>query len=166
MKTRIKIILGAIFIACLVPNIELKAQVGKSAYGQVLTIKTGAKGEYIKKGFKGIVDISCYPFVLDLSVGYQFNPYLYLGGFLGTGYPTVFVCGVDFRSYFTKTKVAPFVGLQTGLGVAPDITGFYFGVGPGVRFGLSKKIGLSLQPVVKLISDKYVLLALNIALDF
>lgn len=194
MKTLIKIILGSMLIASLVPDVELKAQVGKSAYGQEVSRAIGAKtrnnsGTYLKRGFKGIVEVSAGGDLTgtgvnagaNLSLGYQFNPYVYLGGFVGSGFPAVFVGGVDFRGYFTKTKIAPFFGLQAGYGhgyywyytggygyhsgFGP---GFYWGAGPGVRFGFRNNIGLSLQPAVKMVIGVPYLfdLSINVAVDF
>ena len=193
MKTLLKIILGTALLVSLVPAVELNAQVGKGAYGQEVSRTTGpAKkangGTYLKRGFKGIAEVAAggeffycgFNAGANLSLGYQFNPYVYLGGFVGSGFPAVFVTGADFRAYFTKTKVAPFFGLQAGLGLAFDsyysgygyVTdfgpGFYLGTGPGVRFGFRNNVGLSLQPAFKMVIGvpELCMLSLNIAVDF
>ena len=86
--------------------------------------------------------------------GYMFNPYLYLGGFVSLG--TIeyleggyyysdfnFRLGADFRTYMSKGKVAPFVGVQLGLDLYYEEPFVYFSGQAGIRFALKNKLGLN-----------------------
>lgn len=121
--------------------------------------ESSAGTSYIPKGYRGMVEMAHgvgtysddYLFKLSTSHGWQFNPYLYLGGFLRVGTvedlfyvyeshgshdfvsrPVTVLCGADFRIYMSKGKFSPFFGLLVGLNVA-DVHGI--GVGPGFQLG-------------------------------
>ena len=123
--------------------------------------ESSAGTSYIPKGYRGMVEMahgvgtqgSNYVFKLSTTHGWQFNPYLYLGGFVNIGtveelfryyeqHPLfdkdnidislTVLCGADFRIYMSKGKFSPFFGLLVGLNVA-DVHGI--GVGPGFQLG-------------------------------
>ena len=144
---------------------------GHSAHGNSFGFARNSSDSYLSKGYRGMVEMghgvgtieSNYLFKLSTTHGYQFNPYLYLGGFVSLGTIEVyekyrvydyywgdytykerfepsfnFRLGADFRAYLPKKRVAPFVGLQLG---------FDYGADPGlgeeyVFVYLSGQIGL------------------------
>ena len=132
---------------------------------------TSATGR-LQKGYRGMVEIGngwgwggpSYAFEVASTHGYQFNPYLYLGGMVGMGTREMFdrsgihdsddyiqsfnirLC-VDFRAYLPlRGRFSPFAGLQLGfdlyaanaLIVAPAVP-----VQLGVRYALRNNKGLS-----------------------
>ena len=128
---------------------------GHSAHGNSFGFARNSSDSYLSKGYRGMVEMghgvgtmeSNYLFKLSTTHGYQFNPYIYLGGFVSLGTIEVaekyrvydyywgrytdkerfvpnfnFRLGADFRAYLPKKRVAPFVGLQLG---------FEYGADPG-----------------------------------
>lgn len=123
---------------------------------------------YIPKGYRGMVEMAHgvgthgpnYQFKLSTTHGWQFNPYLYLGGFVSFGtsetqaYDNRFNLrfGADFRGYIPINKVAPYLGLQMGydhFGPIPpkkyldDEPGGYLGVQLGIRFAKKDRRALN-----------------------
>lgn len=82
----------------------------------------------LHKGYRGMVELGggtaqeIFQIKFSTTYGYQFNPFLFLGGFIGLGTePTPiydnrfnFRCGADFRTYMYKGKIVPYAGLQLG----------------------------------------------------
>lgn len=190
MTKIITIAIGCIAMA-LCTTVQLNAQAVKKAYGNggTGTFKSAGPGNrsgsstYLRKGFKGSVEIfggyECFEWGFDVGVtascGYQFNPYFYLGGMIGTGFPATFLIGADSRVYFTKTKTAPFLALQAGYGIGEYYdfgsgpeghSGFYVSVGPGVRFWLRENMGISLKPSFKFMAGAYNLCMFSLDLGF
>lgn len=110
-----------------------------------------------KKGYKGFADLGfafntsdfdgASTFSISTTHGYQFNPYLFVGGGIA---PSVtmkngnFLLPVfaDVRGTFMKNHIAPFADLKVGYSVA-DLSGFYLAPSVGVRFALTDKLGLN-----------------------
>lgn len=121
---------------------------------------------------------------ISTSHGYQFNPYIYLGGGLsfqyycfdyydGNTYSLPFYA--DFMVNMVDGKISPFFDLKLGYSFA-DIQGVYFSPSFGVRFGLrdnfaiNATVGYSLQGYGEYDSywrdDYYNIHCLKIALGF
>lgn len=163
---------------------EAGAQPGKSFNGNDFSSNKSSNtigGTNLSTGLKSNVELAFgweimagkgeYPYLgVTYSLGYQCNPYFYIGGLLGTGFPNYFIFAADCRAYFTKTKTAPFISTQLGFtySEACDGPGVFFSFGPGVRFSLAKKMGLSLYPSIKLEAgeDLGLAIALNVGFDF
>lgn len=169
-------------ILLMVFTFEAGAQPGKSFNGNDFSSNKSGNtigGTNLSTGWKSNVELAFgyhiidddYPYLgVTYSLGYQCNPYFYIGGLLGTGFPDFFIFAADGRAYFTKTKTAPFISTQLGFtySEACDGPGVFFSVGPGVRFSLAKKMGLSLYPSIKLEAGEWLglTIALNIGFDF
>ena len=119
---------------------------GHSAHGNSFGYGGNSSDSYLSTGYRGMVEMghgagSCggdYLFKLSTTHGYQFNPYIYLGGFVSFGTTEVweqyryyysswdyiyneryepnfnFRLGADFRAYLPKGRIAPFAGVQLG----------------------------------------------------
>ena len=160
---------------------EAGAQPGKSFNGNDFSSNKSGNtigGTNLSTGLKSNVELAIGGDIIEgdpyfgvtYSLGYQCNPYFYIGGLLGTGFPNLFIFAADGRAYFTKTKTAPFISTQLGFtySEACDGAGVFFSFGPGVRFSLAKKMGLSLYPSIKLEAGEYLglAIALNVGFDF
>ena len=82
--------------------------------------------------------------MVNTSFGYQFNPYIYLGGGVGAAYfldseVVAIPVYLNFRSDFIKYKISPFVDVKAGYSPY-DAKGAYASVALGCRF---KKFSLS-----------------------
>ncbi len=85
-----------------------------------------------------------------VSMGYQFNPYIYLGvGAGGFHYldseVTSLPVFLNFRADFINAKINPFVDAKGGYSPLKDVEGAYASVSLGCRFRLGKSFGLSLS---------------------
>lgn len=105
---------------------------------------------------------------ISTSHGYQFNPYLFLGGGVGFHYYTnadeaMLPFFVDFRANFIRGSVTPYAGVKLGYSaLLGDIFGssggLYFSPSIGVRFSIDSdkainvSLGYSLQ---RLNNDAY-----------
>lgn len=113
---------------------------------------------YIPKGYRGMVEMAhgvsigyfSYIYKISSTHGYQFNKYLYLGGYLSVGpseilitwdhdvpyYERLFTLrlGPDFRFYFLDNKISPFIGFSPGLDINAE--GIYLGGQFGARMAL------------------------------
>ncbi len=113
--------------------------------------------------------VSGFEFNALVGCGYQFNPYFYLGGLIGGGYHSydhyydysdwasswysdggVFIFTTDVRAYILRGKVTPFFFARVGLEYF-ESSGIYLyiGGGPGLRIMLNRKVGLTIQPSVR-----------------
>lgn len=125
--------------------------------------ESSAGTSYIPKGYRGMVEMAhgagCYnpSYVCKISSthGYQFNKYIYLGGYLslgsaerlfeyGGGYYSVDTAfnlrlGPDFRFYFLDNKISPFIGFSPGLDVRDGTGNLYLGGQFGARMSLRGK---------------------------
>ncbi len=125
MKTFIKIVLLSFLFFISFSGLS-QAQSGKGAYGNAISRRqSGSRSaDYITRGLRFNADV-CAGINIDPSgdvnvtagAGYQFSPYVYLGGVIGSGYtydgPKVIVAA-DGRVYFTKKRVAPMLSAQLG----------------------------------------------------
>ena len=111
-------------------------------------------GNGIKRGFRGIAELGYEVAtnkdgenspILNLSAGYQLNPYIFLGAGVGlrhyndsekTSVPIFF----NFRSDFVNAKINPFVDVKFGF--SPSYTRGFGSAGMGCRFKIGEKCGL------------------------
>ena len=150
---------------------------GHSAHGNSFGFARNSSDSYLSKGYRGMVEMghgvgtieSNYLFKLSTTHGYQFNPYIYLGGFVSFGTIEVyekyryydsywgytykeryepnfnFRLGADFRAYLPKKRVAPFAGVQLGFDYGyDDYASVYLGAQLGIRVALKNNMGLNL----------------------
>lgn len=112
MKTFIKIVLLS-FLFFISFSGQSQAQSGKGAYGNTISRRSGSQQtDYITRGLRFNADV-CAGSNLDAGdvnvtagVGYQFSPYVYLGGVIGSGYNGYGPKGIvaaDCRMYFMKS---------------------------------------------------------------
>ena len=172
MKKLIVLVLAAIF-ALSVASHEASAQGwGPSGYGNSFGGYNESAGG-LNKGYRGMVEIGNgfgwgdmrYLFKFSTTHGYQFNPYFYLGGFVSFGtiecydyyyygdYYDYFAddfylgfnfrWGVDARTYLSKGRFAPFLGLQFGMDLYDDEPFVYFSGQVGFRVALKNKLALN-----------------------
>lgn len=175
MKTFIKIVLLS-FLFFISFSGQSQAQSGKGAYGNTISRRSGSQQtDYMTRGLRFNADV-CAGINIDPSgdvnvtagAGYQFSPYVYLGGVIGSGYtydgPKVIVAA-DGRVYFTKKRVTPMISAQLGYMLHADndyvMSGYniykgetweyrrvnehlvYASGGIGARIYLTKKLGFT-----------------------
>ena len=117
-----------------------------------------ARNEGVQDGYRGFVDagysLGVGDWGLDRSSistihGYQFNPYIFLGGGVGVNYysdveflsvPTF----VAFRSDFIDGGISPFAEVRLGYSTG-DLNGIYFSPNVGCRFGLSNNFAINVS---------------------
>ena len=101
----------------------------------------------LKKGFRSILeggfsfgtgDVQENRPLVNISFGYQFNPYIYVGGGVGTAYfldseVVAIPIFANFRSDFINYKISPFVDVKGGYSPY-DAKGAYATVALGCRF--------------------------------
>ena len=148
---------------------------GHSAHGNSFGYGRNSSDSYLSTGYRGMVEMGHgvgmidenYLFKLSATYGYQFNPYLYLGGFVSFGTIEVyeenwyyslynpnfnFRLGADFRAYLPKGRIAPFAGVQLGFdyGVChqyyeydEDYAFVYLSGQIGVRVALKNRMGVN-----------------------
>ena len=169
MKTFIKIVLLSFLFFISFSGLS-QAQSGKGAYGNVISRRQfGSKTtDHITRGLRFNADV-CAGSNLntgDVNVtagaGYQFSPYVYLGGMVGYGmlYCQEVIVATDGRVYFTKKRATPMLSAQLGylLDAYNDfyseernewVDGWekdhmvYASCGIGARIYLTKKLGLT-----------------------
>lgn len=175
MKTFIKIVLLS-FLFFISFSGQSQAQSGKGAYGNTISRRSGSRSaDYITRGLRFNVDVCAgidSDFAGDVNVtagaGYQFSPYVYLGGVIGSGYscgPKVIVA-TDGRVYFTKKRATPMLSAQLGYmfnaykDYSPHTPGeawelewvtdhlVYASGGIGARFYLTKTLGFTARFMV------------------
>lgn len=151
---------GSIFV-CNIDEVEkiTKESMSKPSR-QSASFKKSESG-YKARGYKGFVDFGYTAGVgtygtgrveLTTSHGFQFNPYLFIGG--GTGFQVYHEASVttmpifaDFRANFTKGPVVPFTGLKLGYTTQLNDDGglgFYCAPSVGVKFMLTHRMALNL----------------------
>lgn len=162
-----------IILTLLVAFITLSAsaqQWGPTGYGNNYGRGNNSSDGALSKGYRGMVetghglgwnDVGYYTFLCSTTHGYQFNPYLYLGGMVSFGggeYETwrnnspygwytewgfKFQIGSDFRVYMSKGRLAPFVGTQFGFDMCGDNAFVLLNGQLGLRCALKNNIGLN-----------------------
>lgn len=158
-----------IILCVLVALMTLSAsaqQWGPSAYGNKFGHGSSSDGA-LSKGYRGMVEMAhgfgwgqfIYAFEYSTTHGYQFNPYLYLGGVVSLGrgeynrgyyrgyYYTIpalnFSIGSDFRVYMSKGRLTPFAGLQFGFDLCGDNAFILLKGQLGLRYALKNNWGLN-----------------------
>ena len=145
---------------------------GHSAHGNSFGYGGNSSDSYLSTGYRGMVEMEhgvgllddMYLFKVSTTYGYQFNPYLYLGGFVSFGTSEAyndnywqddydefipgfnFRLGADFRAYLPKGRIAPFAGAQLAFDYGKyyeSNAAVYFAPQVGVRVALKNKMGLN-----------------------
>lgn len=198
MKTFIKIVLLS-FLFFISFSGQSQAQSGKGAYGNTISRRQfGSKtSDYMTRGLRFNADV-CAGSNLDTGdvnvtagAGYQFSPYVYLGGVIGSGYtddgPKVIVAA-DGRVYFTKKRVTPMLSAQLGYMLYADhvyvMSGYniykgetweyrrvnehlvYASGGIGARIYLTKKLGFTARFMVSTTCGYLPFLGLCVGIEF
>lgn len=124
---------------------------------QLVSTQTTSVGP-LSKGYRGMVETAhgfdwtdfMYAFDFSTTHGYQFNPYLYLGGVISFGLDTIeghsyngFSIGSDFRVYMAKGNLAPFMGLQFGFGLCGGCLFIPSKGQLGLRYAINNNWGLN-----------------------
>lgn len=198
MKTFIKIVLLS-FLFFISFSGQSQAQSGKGAYGNAISRRSGSQQTaYMTRGLRFNADL-CAGINIDPSgdvnvtagAGYQFSPYVYLGGVIGSGYtydgPKVIVAA-DGRVYFTKKRVSPMLSAQLGYMLHADncyvMSGYniytgenweyrrvnehlvYASGGIGARIYLTKKLGFTARFMASTSCDYLAFLGLCAGIEF
>lgn len=136
---------------------------------QLVSTQTTSVGP-LSKGYRGMIETAhgfdwCkrlyYAFEFSTTHGYQFNPYLYLGGVISFGRGTSrqytrylgydyyyqpgfnFNIGSDLRVYMAKGNLAPFMGLQFGFDLCVDNCFILLKGQLGLRYAINNNWGLN-----------------------
>lgn len=196
MKTFIKIVLLSFLFIIGFSGLS-QAQSGKGAYGNTISRRSGSQqADHITRGLRFNADL-CAGINIDPSgdvnvtagAGYQFSPYVYLGGVIGSGYtydgPKVIVAA-DGRVYFTKKRVTPMLSAQLGYMLHADndyVMVYYKGAkweeyervnehlvyasgGIGARIYLTKKLGFTARFIVSTSCDYLPFFGLCAGIEF
>lgn len=197
MKTFIKIVLLSFLFIIGFSGLS-QAQSGKGAYGNTISRRRSGsqQADHITRGLRFNADL-CAGINIDPSgdvnvtagAGYQFSPYVYLGGVIGSGYtydgPKVIVAA-DGRVYFTKKRVTPMLSAQLGymLHADNDYVMFYYkgakweeyervnehlvyaSGGIGARIYLTKKLGFTARFMVSTSCDYLPFFGLCAGIEF
>lgn len=159
MKTFIKIVLLSFLFIISFSGLS-HAQSGKGSYGNAISRRySGSRSaDYITRGLRFNADVcagannedGCFEMNVAAGAGYQFSPYVYLGGVFGFGciYGPIVIVATDGRVYFTKKRVTPMLSAQLGYKVHmdPDYGNehlVYASCGIGARIYLTKKLGFT-----------------------
>lgn len=186
MKTFIKIVLLS-FLFIIGFSGQSQAQSGKGAYGNTISRhRSGSQqADYITRGLRFNADLCAGINIApsgDVNVtagaGYQFSPYVYLGGVFGTGYDGCGPKGIvaaDCRMYFMKKRVSPMLSAQFGYLFCADTNGghtwdcehlVYASGGIGARIYLTKKLGFTARFMVSTSIDYLPFLGLCAGIEF
>lgn len=195
MKTFIKIVLLSFLFIIGFSGLS-QAQSGKGAYGNTISHRRSGsqQADYITRGLRFNADV-CAGINIDPSgdvnvtagAGYQFSPYVYLGGVIGYGY--TYKChkaivATDGRVYFTKKRATPMLSAQLGYMFCEDM-GFrkhkycgewvydwvpahsvYASGGIGARIYLTKKLGFTARFIVSTSCDYLPFFGLCAGIEF
>ena len=184
MKTFIKIVLLSFLFFISFSGLS-QAQSGKGAYGNVISRRQfGSKTtDHITRGLRFNADV-CAGSNLntgDVNVtagaGYQFSPYVYLGGVFGTGnhgYGAKVIVAADSRVYFMKSRLTPMLSAQFGYLWCGSDNGYnhssdnyvYASCGIGARIYLTKKLGITARFMTSTTVDYDPFLGLCAGIEF
>lgn len=184
MKTFIKIVLLSFLFFISFSGLS-HAQSGKGAYGNTISRRSGSQQtDYITRGLRFNADV-CAGSNLDAGdvnvtagVGYQFSPYVYLGGVIGSGYDGYGPKGIvaaDCRMYFMKKRVSPMLSAQFGYLFCSDTNDghswdcyhmVYASGGIGARIYLTKKLGFTARFMVSTTEDYMPFFGLCAGIEF
>jgi len=133
-----------LLIMCVLCSISCYSQDGKNYDPQ-----TGIKG-FVESGYTiGVGKDHEGRIPLWATIGYQFNPYLFIGVGTGENYfhdskqYGIPVYG-DIRAYLPVSWVGPFIDAKIGASMA-DVKGFYIRPSAGCRFGATNNTALILS---------------------
>lgn len=184
MKTFIKIVLLSFLFIISFSGLS-HAQSGKGAYGNAISRRySGSRSaDYITRGLRFNADV-CAGINTDpagdvnvtAGAGYQFSPYVYLGGVIGSGYsygPKVIVA-TDGRVYFTKKRATPMLSAQLGYMFLKDKYSeeepeehlVYASCGIGARIYLTKKLGFTARFMTSTTADYDPFFGLCVGIEF
>ena len=162
MKTFIKIVLLSFLFFISFSGLS-QAQSGKGAYGNTISrrLSGSQQTDYMTRGLRFNADV-CAGSNLntgDVNVtagaGYQFSPYVYLGGVIGYGHTYLshrVIIATDGRVYFMKKRVTPMLSAQLGYmrirsswdtGEWETYGFVHASCGIGARIYLTKKLGFT-----------------------
>ena len=162
MKTFIKIVLLSFLFFISFSGLS-HAQSGKGAYGNAISRRqSGSRSaDHITRGLRFNADV-CAGSNFDAGdvnvtagVGYQFSPYVYLGGVIGYGHTYLshrVIIATDGRVYFMKKRVTPMLSAQLGYmrirsswdtGEWETYGFVHASCGIGARIYLTKKLGFT-----------------------
>lgn len=184
MKTFIKIVLLSFLFFISFSGLS-QAQSGKGAYGNTISRRQfGSKTtDHITRGLRFNADV-CAGSNLDTGdvnvtagAGYQFSPYVYLGGVFGTGnhgYGAKVIVAADSRVYFMKSHLTPMLSAQFGYlwcgsdkSYNPSGDNYvYASCGIGGRIYLTKKLGLTARFMTSTTIDYLPFLGLCAGIEF
>lgn len=184
MKTFIKIVLLSFLFIISFSGLS-QAQSGKGAYGNAISRRqSGSRSaDYITRGLRFNADV-CAGSNLDTGdvnvtagAGYQFSPYVYLGGVFGTGnhgYGAKVIVAADSRVYFMKSRLTPMLSAQFGYlwcgsdkSYNPSGDNYvYASCGIGGRIYLTKKLGLTARFMTSTTIDYLPFLGLCAGIEF
>ena len=167
MKTFIKIVLLSFLFFISFSGLS-QAQSGKGAYGNAISRRqSGSRSaDHITRGLRFNADV-CAGSNFDAGdvnvtagVGYQFSPYVYLGGGIGYGHtylsPRVIIAP-DCREKKKKKRVTPMLSAQLGYmrirsswdtGEWETYGFVHASCGIGARIYLTKKLGITARFMV------------------
>lgn len=191
MKTFIKIVLLSFLFIISFSGLS-QAQSGKGAYGNTISRRSGSQQtDYITRGLRFNADV-CAGSNLDYGdvnvtagAGYQFSPYVYIGGVIGYGYTEYghkAIVATDGRVYFTKKRVTPMLSAQLGYMFCeakfywPHNGGYawecgsehlvYASGGIGARIYLTKKLGFTARFMASTSVDYMPFLGACVGIEF
>lgn len=158
-----------IILTLLVAFIALSAEAqhwGPTGYGNNYGRGSYSSDGALSKGYRGMVE-GAVSFDYDYGTsgkvftthGYQFNPYIYLGGTLGYGgnpyfeherHAANFILAADARFYMLKKRFTPYVGARLGMEVMWGVR-FYLAASIGARYALGRYgISFAVQPGIQM----------------
>ena len=184
MKTFIKIVLLSFLFFISFSGLS-QAQSGKGAYGNTISRRRSGsqQTDYMTRGLRFNADV-CAGSNLntgDVNVtagaGYQFSPYVYLGGVFGTGnhgYGAKVIVAADSRVYFMKSRLTPMLSAQFGYLWCGSDNGYnrsgdnyvYASCGIGARIYLTKKLGITARFMTSTTVDYDPFLGLCAGIEF
>lgn len=184
MKTFIKIVLLS-FLFIIGFSGQSQAQSGKGAYGNTISHRRSGsqQADYMTRGLRFNADVCAGSNLttgdvnVTAGVGYQFSPYVYLGGVFGTGnhgYGAKVIVAADSRVYFMKSRLTPMLSAQFGYlwcgsdnGYNPSGDNYvYASCGIGARIYLTKKLGITARFMTSTTVDYYPFLGLCAGIEF
>ena len=185
MKTFIKIVLLS-FLFFISFSGQSQAQSGKGAYGNTISRRRSGsqQTDYMTRGLRFNADV-CAGSNLntgDVNVtagaGYQFSPYVYLGGVIGYGHTYLshrVIIATDGRVYFMKKRVTPMLSAQLGYmrirsswdtGEWETYGFVHASCGIGARIYLTKKLGITARFMTSTTVDYDPFLGLCAGIEF
>ena len=183
MKTFIKIVLLSFLFIISFSGLS-HAQSGKGAYGNAISRRySGSRSaDYITRGLRFNADVCAgantedgsYDMNVTAGAGYQFSPYVYLGGVIGYGNSlgdSKVIVATDSRVYFTKKRATPMLSAQLGYMFTPvdwayDKHIVYASCGIGARIYLTKKLGFTARFMTSTTIDYSPFFGLCVGIEF